>query len=679
MSNRNDVPNKLINEKSPYLLQHAYNPVNWYPWGGEAFEKAKSEGKPIFLSIGYSTCHWCHVMADESFEDNETAGILNEDFVSIKVDREERPDIDSVYMTVCQQLTGSGGWPLTIIMTAEQKPFFAGTYLPKGSKYGMTGLNELLLAVKKLWDTDRSKLVQSGDEIVDAINRYGSAEVEDNEVDREVLDQGFEQFINSFDKQNGGFSNAPKFPTPHNLLFLLKYYNLENNPQALQMVEKTLQQMFRGGIFDHIGGGFSRYSTDEKWLVPHFEKMLYDNALLTLAYVEAYRLTGNEFYKNVVTKTLNYVLRELTDDLGGFYCGQDADSEGVEGKFYVFQLDEIKQIMQDDNLTAEFCNWFSVTEQGNFEGNNILNLLDNDQFEVSNTGLERAGELVFQYRLRRTKLHKDDKVLTSWNGLMIAAMAQAGLVLGVKEYEEAAAKAYSFIKKHLVADTVNEKDKLKVRWRDGESAHVGQLDDYAFYAFGLLNLYYCTFDDEILSDLITTAKHMTEDFFDYDKGGFYLYSAESEHLISRPKELYDGAMPSGNSVALYVLIKLAKLTGDKHWMDLCDRQIKYVYNAIYRYPLAHSFSLLALTEILYPSKELVCCATHEDIPAIKSFLTENYSNLTVVLKTNDNKLRLNKIIPYLKDYPISKDEKLFYLCQNGSCLAPKKSLDQIKS
>lgn len=404
--------NRLINEKSPYLIQHAYNQINWYPWGEEAFEDAKRENKPIFLSIGYSTCHWCHVMAHESFEDENVAAILNNFFISIKLDREERPDVDSVYMTVCQALTGSGGWPLTIIMTPEQKPFFAGTYFPTTSRYGMPGLIEILESVATEWNNSKEKLIGSSNNILKELNKFFVSERNDTKLSEKNLKNGYKQLLKSFDIKYGGFGKAPKFPTPHKLMFLLRYYKMYDETNALEMVESTLDSMYRGGLFDHIGYGFSRYSTDDKYLVPHFEKMLYDNALLVISYLEAYEITKNPLYKEVSIKILEYVFRELTSDEGGFYCAQDADSEGEEGKYYVFTPDEIRIILgQEDG--DYFNEYYDITEDGNFEGMSIPNLIKNSAYDKRDEKINILGQNVLDYRNERYSLHKDDKILTS--------------------------------------------------------------------------------------------------------------------------------------------------------------------------------------------------------------------------------------------------------------------------
>ena len=673
--NTNRQPNRLLQEKSPYLLQHAYNPVKWFPWSREAFETAEREDKPIFLSIGYSTCHWCHVMAHESFEDDEVAEILGKSFVAIKVDREERPDIDAVYMAVCQGLTGSGGWPLTIMMTPQQHPFYAATYLPKYSRYGMTGLIELLETIKQQWKTDRSKLISSGKKITAYLQKQGQIAANAGEPTKELLSKGFDQFLESFDDRFGGFNSAPKFPTPHNLLFLLRYALLEKETDAQHMVELTLEQMYRGGIYDHIGGGFSRYSTDKKWLVPHFEKMLYDNALLSYTYIEAYQTFRRPLYRAVAEQTLHYVLRELTDDAGGFYCGQDADSDGVEGKYYVFTQNEILKVLGESDGKL-FCEWFGIKESGNFEGKNIANLIANPAYETDNPPMKILCEKLYDYRLNRTRLHKDDKILTSWNALMISAMAKAGRIFNETSYLDAAKKAQRFIAAHLS----DEQGRLMVRWRDGEAAHAGQLDDYAFYALALLELYESTFDAHYLHECLRIAGMVIAQFSDEKNGGFYLYASDSEQLISRPKELYDGAVPSGNSVFAMVLVKLSKLTGNTQWQNASDKQVSYIAGTIENYPAGYSFSLLSLLEVLYPSKEVVCTTSDKNsIAELQTLFRENtILNLSVLCKTPENEDIVTKAIPYSSNYPIPQNGTYYYLCQNGACAAPVETIDHLR-
>jgi uncharacterized protein YyaL (SSP411 family) len=668
--------NQLIHEKSPYLLQHAHNPVNWFAWGEIPFQKAKSEHKPVLLSVGYSTCHWCHVMAHESFEDSEVATLLNRDFVCIKVDREERPDIDAVYMSVCQALTGAGGWPLTVFLTPDQRPFFAGTYFPKHNRYGAVGFIELLTEISRQWKTESGKLEGIGEEVTRVLQEQARQTQEKKEITMELLHQGADLFRQNYDAKWGGFGVAPKFPTPHNLFFLLQYSAAERDKNAQNMAEHTLEQMYRGGIFDHIGGGFSRYSTDDRWLVPHFEKMLYDNALLAIAYLEAFSLTKKVFYQKVAGRILDYAIRELRDPLGGFWCGQDADSDGVEGKYYVFTPNEIKHLLgeQDGN---EFCRWFDLMEKGNFEGNSIPNLIDNPDYKEENPKIRQLCEKVYGYRLKRTRLHTDDKVLTSWNGLMIAALAKAGMLEDGEVYLATACSAQGFIQRNLKCDS----GRLLLRWRDGEAAIDGQLDDYAFYAYGLIILYQATFEIKYLLEAIQVTDMMVDLFFDIEQGGFYLYAKDSEQLISRPKEVYDGAIPSGNSVASWILEKLAKLTGKAKWRDLADRQFSFLAQSISSYPAGYAFSLTAMGEAMYPSKELICVSNQrEEVKKLRKLMQSCPMKewISVLFKTPENADVLVQIAPFTADYPIPESEGMYYLCQKKTCSAPM-NFDEISA
>lgn len=662
--------NHLAEEKSPYLLQHAENPVEWYPWGEEAFRRAETEDKPIFLSIGYSTCHWCHVMAHESFENEKIAEILNQNYIAVKVDREERPDVDSVYMSVCQAMTGQGGWPLTIIMTPACRPFFAGTYLPPKARYGMTGLDELLNMIADRWKNEKKRLLQAGDEILNFLNEQNKVNLQ-GEPDKHLVKEGFAQFLERFDGKYGGFGSAPKFPTPHNLLFLMEYGKKEQKEEALKMVEKTLSQMYRGGIFDHVGGGFSRYSTDEKWLVPHFEKMLYDNALLAIAYLEAYTLTGKDLYLMVAERTLQYVKAELTDEKGGFYCGQDADSDGVEGRYYVFDPDEIKEYLGDYD-GEYFCSWYDITYHGNFEGKSIPNLINNPRFEERNSRIAKINHALYPIRRKRTSLHKDDKILLSWNGLMITAFAKAYAVTGEESYLKTALKAEQFITQKLVKG-----GKLLVRYRDGDSAGEGKIDDYAFYCYALLMLYRVTYRVEFLEKALSFATDMTEQFFDMKNGGFYIYATDAQKLIVRSKEIYDGAVPSGNAAAAFVLYKLAQITGEEKWQELFHKQIRFLAGNIADYPSAYSFTLLALMQVLYPSRELICMEpSAEEIEELRR-IGERDSNLAIIVKTKENAGRLKKAVPLSESYGIIPGKPQYYLCTRNRCQAPVDSLKEI--
>ncbi|HNW04504.1 MAG TPA: DUF255 domain-containing protein [Oscillospiraceae bacterium] len=548
----NRAPNRLIGERSPYLLQHAHNPVDWWPWSEEAFQKAKTEDKPVFLSIGYSACHWCHVMARESFEDEEIARLLNRDFVSVKVDKEERPDIDSVYQAACQEFTGGSGWPATIFMTPEQKPFFAGTYFPKTAWGGMIGLKELLTAVHEEWESDRAALSASADRITALLRRAEAARTNPLQAgaDRELIESAVAFYKGRYDERFGGFGEAPKFPAPHIPLFLLTYYEKSGDRETLAMAETTLLQMYRGGLFDHIGGGFCRYSTDRYFLVPHFEKMLYDNALLILAYCKAYRVTKKTFYRDVAEKTARYVLREMTSPDGGFYSAEDADSEGKEGKYYVLTPREILGVLGPETGEA-FCRHYNITEKGNFDGKSIPNLLQSDPFCAE---FDSCLPMVYDYRRGRHALRLDDKILASWNSLMIAALCHLYRAAGDESYLAAAKEAQRFLEKNLCQG-----DALFVSFRAGGRGEPGFLDDYADYVFALLALHGATLEPSFLEKARHFCKRAVAGFYDAERGGFYLYARGGEPLIARPKETYDGAAPSGNSMMAYDLARLSLL------------------------------------------------------------------------------------------------------------------------
>lgn len=537
------MSNQLKSETSPYLLQHAENPVNWYPWCEEAFDKAKTENKPIFLSIGYSTCHWCHVMAHESFEDNKTAEILNKYFISIKVDREERPDIDSVYMSVCQAFTGSGGWPMSIFMTWDKKPFFAGTYFPPQSRYGMPSFSELLNAIANQWYSNKKDLLESAEKIIKHLINTQSDEK--TQTNSDLIQRAVQILEHTFDSTHGGFGDAPKFPTPHNLLFLMLYAKQHNNSDALKMAEKTLLQMRKGGIFDHIGYGFSRYSTDKYYLAPHFEKMLYDNALLIIAYSSLYSITKNNIYLDTAEKTAEYILNEMTSEDGGFYSAQDADSEGIEGKYYTFSLKEIINILGEEN-GREFAEVFDITDGGNFEGVNIPNLLKSNNLRAE---FQDEIKKLYTYRKNRFKLHLDDKILLSWNSMMIAALSMLYRVTRNKKYLNAAQKSQKFIENNM-----SEELRLYTSFRDGKCSKHAFLDDYAFYVTALTELYNTTLDKDYLEKAEKFCKETVRMFMDDNNGGFYLCESNSTELFINPKENYDGAIPSGNSVMTYILV-----------------------------------------------------------------------------------------------------------------------------
>ncbi len=664
--------NRLAHEKSPYLLQHAHNPVDWYPWGEEAFAKARAEDKPIFLSIGYSTCHWCHVMERESFEDKDVASILNRNFVSIKVDREERPDIDHIYMDVCQALTGHGGWPLTIIMTPDQKPFFAGTYFPKNDRMGMQGLISILEAIKKAWDTKRDELLDSGEKITQYISSKPASSKK--EIPEEIFDRAFSFYKQYFDHVYGGFGHAPKFPTPHNLMFLLRYWKRTSNDDALKMVEKTLDSMYRGGIYDHIGFGFCRYSTDKQWLVPHFEKMLYDNALLAITYLEAYQATKKEKYAVIAREILTYILRDMTSPEGGFYCAEDADSEWVEGKFYIWILDEIIEVLGEKEGTL-FANFYDITRKGNFEGKNIPNLINNNTpFEQIKT-MENAREKLFQHRYRRIHPHKDDKILTSWNGLMIAAMAFAGRVLKDEAFSNAAERAVNFINNNLI----REDGRLLARFRDGESGLLAYAEDYANLTYGLIELYETTLKPEYLKQALDFTEDLLSLFWDEDEGGLYVYGNDGESLISRPKEAYDGAIPSSNSVSALNFMKLARLTGRQEFEEKADEILKSFSDEILVNPISYSYSLMALIFGTSKGKEVVIVS--EDLEQAKPFINElsaKYNPFVVWMTYQPDNSTIEEIAPFVKQYTMTDNKTTVYVCENFSCQAPVTELDEFK-
>jgi len=644
------MSNQLINETSPYLLQHAENPVNWYPWCEEAFNKAKVENKPIFLSIGYSTCHWCHVMAHESFEDNKTAEILNKHFISIKVDREERPDIDSVYMSVCQAFTGSGGWPMSIFMTWDKKPFFAGTYFPPHSRYGMPAFSELLNTIANRWNSNRRVLLESAEKIIEHLKNTDTAE--NNQIGSDLIQRAVQIFEHTFDNTYGGFGNAPKFPTPHNLLFLMLYAKQNNNSNALKMAEKTLIQMRKGGIFDHIGYGFSRYSTDRYYLAPHFEKMLYDNALLIIAYASVYSITSNNIYLDTAEKTAEYILKEMTSEYGGFYSAQDADSEGVEGKYYTFSLNEITDILGEEKGT-EFAKVFDITKGGNFEGVNIPNLLKSNDLKAE---FQEEIRKLYSYRKKRFKLHLDDKILLSWNSIMIAAMAMLYIVTREHKYLDAAQKSQEFIEKNMSQGL-----KLYTSFRDGKCSNHTFLDDYAFYVAALIEVYNSTLDINYLQKAEKFCKETVRLFMDDKNGGFYLSDPNSTELFVNPKETYDGAIPSGNSIMTYNLVRLYRITEKEEYKELLEKQITFMSAKTYDYPSGNSMFLIAM--LLY----------------------EDYvPHITIALKDHADLEQIRAKLPFIANvsiatdstkYPLLNNQTTFYVCKNHNCLPPSNTIE----
>ncbi|MGB6063390.1 MAG: thioredoxin domain-containing protein [Desulfomonilaceae bacterium] len=684
--------NRLILEKSPYLLQHAYNPVDWFAWGDEAFEKARKEDKPIFLSIGYSTCHWCHVMEHESFEDPEVARLMNEAFVSIKVDREERPDLDHVYMAVCQMMTGGGGWPLNVILTPDKKPFYAGTYFPKESRFGRLGMMDLAPRIQELWRTQRQEVLQSASKVM-----LGLRQVPDtspgNPPGKEVLDSAYRQLAQRFDSARGGFGEAPKFPTPHNLMFLLRYWKRTGQAQALEMVEKTLQAMRSGGIYDHVGFGFHRYSTDSGWLVPHFEKMLYDQAMLAVAYTEAYQATEKSQYAKTAQEILAYVLRDMTAPNGGFYSAEDADSEGVEGKFYVWSAEEINRALEADEadlleraFNIKLSGNFGEEATGKLTGFNILHLkesfsevasvlkLSQEQLEEV---LERARTKLFAVREKRIHPGKDDKILTDWNGLMIAALSKGAQAFDRPEYADAARKAADFI-----LQTMRDPEgKLLHRFRDNEAALPAHADDYSFLIWGLLELYEAGFDVRYLEGAVELNNEFIAHFWDNEGGGFYFTADDSEQLLVRNKEIYDGAAPSGNSVATLNLLRLARITANADLEQKAEIVARTFSGNINQFPSAYTQMLVALEFALGPSYEVVIAgrAEADDTQAMLRELRRVFiPDKVVLLRPVDGDLpEIARLAGYTTEQVSLEGKATAYVCANYQCELPTTNSDKM--
>jgi len=671
--------NNLQNELSPYLLQHKNNPVNWYPWCEEAFELAKKLNKPIFLSIGYSTCHWCHVMEKETFEDKEAADILNEVFVCIKVDREERPDIDAVYMKVCQMLTGSGGWPLTIMMTANKEPFFAGTYFPKHSNYGRIGIIELAEKVRSLWIENYEDIEKISKELISKLSNYNEKKFFSS-INTNIFELAFEELKLSYDSRFGGFGKAPKFPMPNNISFLMRYYQKTKDATALKMCENTLEKMNNGGIYDHIGYGFHRYSTDEQWLVPHFEKMLYDQALLIMSYTEAYQLTKKGSYKKVAEEIIEYELRDMISIEGCFYSAEDADSEGVEGKYYVWSYDEILHSLDNPQI---FIDAFGILPDGNYvEGNGIAKSGKNiiyrlksnaelaEQYQISEENVEEyinsSLRSLFEIRKNRVPPFKDDKILTDWNGLMICALAKAGTVFQNQKYIDAAIKAELFIEKNLKS-----KDGMVLhRYREGKSSLDAVLDDYAYLAWAEIELYEATFDYQYLNKAKNLTKKMIKDFFDTNKGGFFFSSLFKNELPIRIKELYDGALPSGNSVAMLNLVRLWKYYQNQEYRRVIDTTVSFFSSSVQEMPQGYLHFLNALNFYLDSTIEIIIVGNKNDtkITEIIELVNSYYiPNKIILWKYNDE---TKYEFECLSNYKQLNNKATVYVCSNFSCQNP---------
>jgi len=686
--------NRLAQEKSPYLLQHKDNPVDWYPWGEEAFAAAEKQDKPIFLSIGYSTCHWCHVMEHESFEDSTVAALMNENFINIKVDREERPDIDNIYMTVCQMMTGSGGWPLTILMTPDKQPFFAGTYFPKESRFQRMGMVDLIPRMGKMWHEERDKLLTTAEQMVQHLqNSFSPSGTKD--LSEETLKSAFAQFLQKFDDENGGFKGRMKFPTAHNLLFLLRYHKRTGDPTALMMVEKTLDAMRKGGIYDHVGFGFHRYATDREWLLPHFEKMLYDQAINAMAYLEAYQVTGKEKYAKTAREIFSYVLRDMTSSEGGFFSAEDADSEGEEGKYYVWTQNEVKSILSKNEGTL-FGEVYNFSEEGNFReettghptGNNIPHLTNsitkvaqenNMATSELRAKLEKMRQKLFEIRDKRVHPLKDDKILTDWNGLMIASFAKGAQVLNDDTYAQAARNAANFVLENLNDNN----GRLLKRYRQGESSLPAHLEDYAFFSWGLLELYEATFDVKYLSESLRLTEIMTDLFWDESNGAFFFTADDGEEQIVRTKELYDGAIPSGNSVAALVLLRLGRITGKSEYENMAATIGKVFSKNVEQSPTAYTQLLLAVDFGIGPSYEIVVVGDRhsEDTQMMLRRIQESFlPNKVVILKPSDGQKReVVRIAPFTETQVAINGKATAYVCQNYACEAPTTDITEMMS
>ena len=705
--------NHLETEKSPYLQQHVHNPVDWYPWGEEAFEKAKKENKPVFLSIGYATCHWCHVMAHESFEDDGVAELMNRAFVNIKVDREERPDIDNTYMTICQMLTGRGGWPLTIIMTPDKEPFFAATYIPKNTRQKMLGMMDLIPQIEKVWEEEPERIKQSVEKIKEGFGKSLELGQSDQPFDTGTINKAQTDLRNRFDEVHGGFGGAPKFPSPHNLMFLWRNWSSHTSEDVpvqstgtrrkdeqstgtrekqIQMVEKTCSEMRLGGIWDHVGGGFHRYSTDQKWLLPHFEKMLYDQATLMIAYAEAWKKTGNELIKTTCYEILDYIDEQLTSDEGGLYSAEDADSEGEEGKFYVWTKAELKEILPEDSFTL-FCDLFNIKEEGNFRdestheltGKNIPHLdqtvdeyadqknLDSGTVQAT---VDESLQMLKKERAQRVRPQLDDKILTDWNGLMMAALASTGAIFEDNRFTEKAAEIGGFLEKNCIKSDYS----LHHRYKDGEAEITGMADDYAFTVWGFIELFQTTFDPKYLKLAIELHQTFTKKFWDDEHGGFFFTPDDGEELLGRQKEIYDGAIPSSNSVAALNSFRLARMTGNTEWEDQTEQILNAFSKPIADTPAGYTFALITPLIKQQSPKEIVICAKEktEEIDEILRYLQslDRYS-ISIILKTAETDKQLSELSPFSADYDID-DSLAVYICENFTCKMPVHLLGEVK-
>ena len=681
-------PNRLIGETSPYLLQHAYNPVRWNPWDQEALQTARDQDRPIFLSIGYSACHWCNVMEHESFENEAIAELMNRHFINIKVDREERPDLDQIYMNSVMALTGRGGWPMSVFLTPDLKPFYGGTYWPPVSRMGMPGFRDVLENVHEAWENRREQVLSGADELTATVVSMGVQQAAPAQLTVSLLENAMRSLIRAADRTDGGFGGAPKFPHPMVLRVLLRAWKRFGNEDALHVVSHTLEKMAHGGIYDHLGGGFHRYATDARWLVPHFEKMLYDNALLSSTYLEAFQATGNEEHARVVRETLDYTLREMTQSQGGFFSTQDADSEGVEGKFFVWSEQEILERLGIDEARI-FNDYYDVTTEGNWEESNILNRvrthtesakrLDIDEGELSAV-LDRCKRKLFEARSQRVAPARDDKILVSWNGMMIAAMAAASRILQEPRYAIAARHAADFILENMRTDD----GRLLHAYKDGRARFNAYLDDYACLIDGLIEVYQATFQTGYLDEALKLSERMIEQFYDTASGGFFYTSGDHETLIVRNKDSQDNATPSGNGMAATALLKLARMCGNMELEEKAIGTLEMLSGQLAQVPMAGGQSLLAVDFLLGPAYEIVL-AEGEQPEETDEILTELHSTFLpnkVILKspftTGDDALpAVFKSV--LQGKSALENVTTFYLCERGRCQKPVQGTAEVKS
>jgi uncharacterized protein YyaL (SSP411 family) len=662
-----EFTNHLINESSPYLLQHAHNPVDWYPWGDEAFEKARRENKPVLLSIGYSACHWCHVMAHESFEDEDIAKLMNELFVNIKVDREERPDLDQIYMNAVQMMTHHGGWPMTVFLTPDGVPFYGGTYFPPQDRYNMPGFPRVLISVAEAYRDRQSDITETGTSLLKELRRLSEPSGSDHPIEKELLDAAYAGMVRSYDSLNGGFGSAPKFPPAMALEFLLRTYLRTGNDDALDMVEHTTEKMAHGGMYDQLGGGFHRYSTDSKWLVPHFEKMLYDNALLSRLYLHYFQISQSPLARETAEGILDYVLREMTDPAGGFYSTQDADSEGHEGKFFVWDLDEIKSVLGEADA-SRFIPYYNVTAGGNFEGKNILNV----NSSATRPDPESLRKL-FDVREKRIKPDRDEKILTAWNGLMLASFAEAGVILDRPNYTEAARRNADFVLLNLTRDGF-----LLRTYKDGVAKFNAYLEDYAFFVEGLVTLYETTGEFRWLKEAIALTDRMIEEFWDDEGAGFFFTGKSHENLIVRSKDYFDNAIPSGNSVAATALLRLSLLTDNARYREVAQAVLSEMADSVRRYPSGFGYALSAIDFLLSSPKEVAIIG--RDASSIKPLLQEawrKYLPNKVVAPGLTDDFEAIAAIPLLRNRPLVDDKATAYVCEHYTCKQPVTTPDAL--